>query len=557
MSIGFPSPCDRGVAVSAAAGSSRGRRAGAWVLAATILGSSMAFIDGTVVNVVLPALQSHLHATIVDVQWVVEAYALCLAALLLPAGALGDRFGRRRVFTTGVVLFAASSAACGLAADIRQLVFARAAQGIGAALLVPGSLAILAASFPERERGRAIGTWSGFTAITTAFGPVLGGWLIDHLSWRWAFFVNVPIAAAVIAITLLHVPESCGDRSGRIDWIGAFLATAGLGGIVYGLIESSEAGWRSPRVIAALAGGLAGLGLFVAVELRAASPMVPPRLFRSRDFAGANLLTLFLYSALGGAFFFVPLDLIQVQGYTATAAGAASMPIIVLMFLLSRWSGTLVDRLGPRMPLVVGPVIAAAGFALFLRPGVGGAYWTTFFPGMVVLGLGLAVSVAPLTTTVMSSVDPTHAGTASGINNAVSRTAGLLSVAILSVVMLRAFEHRLERQLAENLTPGVRSALESQRTRLAAVDLPANARPEERARAREIVSEAFVGGFRRVMAAAAVLCLLAALSALLWIGRGRGAAAGRALDREERMPIPRVPGTGPRLRRIFRWRLRT
>jgi EmrB/QacA subfamily drug resistance transporter len=473
---------------------------------------------------VLPALQSQLHATLVDVQWVVEAYALCLAALLLAGGALGDRFGRRLVYGVGVVVFAAASVACGLAPNVRMLVIARAVQGVGAALLVPGSLAILSASFSESERGRAIGTWSGFTSMTSAFGPVLGGWLVDHWSWRWAFFVNAPIAVAVLVITSRHVPESRGDAHGRVDWTGAALATVGLGGIVYGLVESSELGWRNPWVLAGLATGVAALGLFVVVEMRVKDPMVPPRLFRSSDFCGANLLTLLLYAAISSVFFFVPLDLIQIQGYTAAAAGAASVPAIVLMAGLSRWSGGLFDRFGPRIPLVVGPLVAAAGLALFLRANAPGSYWTTILPAMLVLGFGMALTVAPLTTTVMSSVEESHAGAASGINNAVSRVGSLLAVAVLSIVMLRTFGGRLEKGLAAApMSPSAKTAIESQRTRLAAIDLSAIVSEREREIARPLIAGAFVAGFRRVMAIAAGLAALSSAAALLLIRSRRSA----------------------------------
>lgn len=522
-------PCDEAVIKSRVAAAPCPKASGPWILAATILGSSMVFIDGTVVNVALPALQTKLNATVVDAQWVVEAYALFLAALLLAGGSLGDHFGRKRIYTIGVSLFALASIWCGLAPNISQLIIARALQGVGGALLVPGSLAIISASFSEDKRGQAIGTWSGFTAITAAIGPVLGGWLIEHVSWRAVFFINAPLALIVLALVFLHVPESRDAESRGLDYIGAALATMSLGTLVYGLIESSRRGFADPFIIGALVFGVVTAIVFLLVEARRKNPMLPLALFRSRNFSGANLLTLFLYTSLSGALFFLPLNLIQVQGYTATAAGAALLPFIVIMFLLSRWSGGLVKHYGAKLPLVIGPIIASLGFALFILPGVAktSSYWITFFPAVVVLGLGMAVSVAPLTTTVMNAVNANRAGIASGINNAVSRTAGLLAVAVLGIVMLHSFNHHLDLQLQTLGVPAeVKQVLNDQRTKLAGAQLPPDIDPVVGRLLKQAVDESFVAGFRRVVAVAAGLALLSALSAWLLIG-------GKAVSSEQ------------------------
>ena len=514
----FREPCDENVIRAGAARSTFTQTRGRWILAATILASSMAFIDGTVVNVALPALQTNLNATAVDVQWVIEAYSLLLSAFLLVGGSLGDHYGRRRIFLIGIAIFALASAACGFAGNIGQLIAARAIQGFGAALLVPGSLAIISSSFSEQERGRAIGTWSGFSAITAGIGPVLGGWLIEHVSWRAVFFINLPIALVIILISLRHVAENSDRDRARIDWAGAMLAVFGLGTLVYGLIESSRLGFGDRSVgIALMLGGVL-LIAFLFVEARLPHPMLPLTLFRSRVFAGTNLLTFLLYAALSGTLFFLPLNLIQVQHYPPTAAGAALLPFILIMSVLSRWSGGLVINYGPTLPLVVGPFVVAVGYALFILPSIGGSYWTNFFPATVALGLGMVISVAPLTTTVMNSVPENRAGIASGVNNAIARTAGLLAVAGLGILMLQFFSNALTDGLrkAHVAEPTIHS-LQAQRTKLAAIALPTDVDLAARETIRRSIDTAFVTGFRMIMVIGAVLALASATTALTLI----------------------------------------
>ena len=425
-------------------------------------------------NVALPSIQHGLNATVSGAQWVVESYALFLAALILLGGAAGDFYGRRFVFIIGVSLFAAASAWCGFAPDIRHLILARALQGVGGALLVPGSLAIISAAFPAAERGKAIGTWSGFTGITAAIGPVLGGWLVQHFSWRWVFFINLPIAAAVIMISLLFVPESCGEGGKhKLDLPGASLITLGLGLVVFGMIEAPALGWTNPETWATSVAGVIAIGLFLWRETATDNPLLPLRLFQSRNFTGANLLTLLLYAALGALLFFLPYNLIQVQGFTPTQAGAANLPLILILFFLSRWAGGLVAHYGAKLPLVIGPIVAACGFLLFATPGIGGNYWTTYFPAMIVLGLGMSGVVAPLTTTVMDSVAERQAGVASGVNNAVSRVASLLSIAVLGMVAFHVFNTQLAQRLdTVKLAAPAKNAVLEQRNRLTQIEPP-------------------------------------------------------------------------------------
>jgi len=493
-----------------------------WVLAGTILGSSMVFIDGTVVNIALPVIQSALHATAIDMQWVVNAYTLFLAALMIVGGSLGDHFGRRRMFVTGTVIFALASVWCGFAPNINQLILARGLQGIGSALLTPGSLAIISATFEGKERGHAIGTWSGFTAITAAIGPVLGGVIAQYLSWRWIFFINIPLAIAVVAVSA-GIPESRDDEKvHHLDYAGALLATIGLGGLTYGLINAGAVGFGDRAVIAALALGVLALAAFIAVEARARAPMMPLTLFASRTFSGANLLTFLLYAALGGVLFFVPFDLIQVQHYTPTEAGLSLLPFIAFMVLLSRWAGGLVAQYGSKLPLIIGPTIAAVGFALFALPGVGGSYWTTFFPAVFVLGLGMAITVAPLTTTVLEAVDEEHVGLASAINNAVSRAGGLFSVAALSLVVLFVFNMRLDASITAlhappPLTAHVAAKMAPEREKLAAAQPPQDVPTQIRDELRSAILVAYQSGFRAAMLVGSVLALASAIIAAVLI----------------------------------------
>src|ERR671917_731296 len=520
-------PCDEGLIRSEKANMPCTQNAAPWVLTATILGSSMAFIDETALPVALPAIQGALGATAVDAQWAVAAYTLFLAALVLVGGSLGDHVGRRRVFSLGVGLFALASAWCGLAPNPEQLIAARAVQGVGAALLVPNSLAIIGASFEEARRGKAIGTWTSLTSVTLILGPVLGGYLAENVSWRGVFFINLPLAVVTLVIARSHVPESRDPEARRLDLPGAALVTLGLGGMVFGLLESSRAGLWDPLVIGGLVGDFVALIGLLVVEGRGREPMMPLSLFHSRNFAGTNAFTLLLYFALAGTVFFLPLNLIWVQGYSATAAGAAIVPAIVLMSLLSRYTGGLTDRYGPRLPLVLGPAIAAVGFLLFAVPGVqSGSYWTTFFPAAVVLGIGLSILVPAVTTVALNSVDARHTGLASAINNAFSQVAGLLAVAVLGVLMFAAFGANLDDRLETlELSSEARQQLEAEKVKLGAAEAPEGLDPSISTAVERAIDEAFVSGYRAVMLVAAAMALASAISAAVLI-EGKKPKAG-------------------------------
>jgi len=485
-------------------------------LAAAVLGSTLAFVDGSVVNVALPAIESNLRTSLVAMQWVVNAYTLCMSALLLLGGAAADQFGRRLMFIVGVTMFAAASLGCGFAPNAPVLIATRAVQGIGAALLVPCSLALIGAAFAEEERGTAIGIWAGASAVAAGLAPLVGGWLVDHASWRVIFLINPVIALPTLWITVWQVPESRNpDAPPGVDWRGALLAVTGLGGLAYGLITSSTLGWKHPAVIGSLSVGMALLLAFVLAERSGAAPMMPLELFRSRRFSGINLLTLLLYGAMGAAFFFLPFLLIQARGYSATATGVAYVPFTLLVGLLSRWSGRLGDQFGARWLLISGTVLTAVGFALL---GAGKGSYAVTLVSMLVLGLGMGIAVAPLTTAVINSVPPDRTGVASGINNAVASVGSLLLIAVLGSVALGAFEHSLTRDLeVVHTSPAVRATVDSARGGLVVPPMAASLSTKERQQAEAIVTGALTGTVRMAMWIAALLALASALTAVVTI----------------------------------------
>lgn len=516
MTIFAKGPCDQAAIEATRASGDCIASAKPWVLAVTILASSIAYIDESVVNVALPAIETDLAASVVVIQWLVNAYTLCLSAFLLTGGGAGDLFGRRRIFVIGITIFAVMSIWCGLSPNISQLILARAIQGAGAALLIPCSLAIIGATFDASERGKAIGTWAGFSAIAGAVGPLLGGWIVDHFSWRWIFLINPVLALVAIWIALAKVPESRDlEASGGIDWRGSLLALLSLGGLAFGLMSAPVFGWSSPAVAGALLTGLLLLAAFVREEARSEAPMLPLRLFRSRTFSAVNLLTLLLYAALGGAFFFLPFALIQVEGFSAVLAGAAFLPFTLIMALLSRWAGGLIDRFGAKGPLIVGPAVAALGFALLAAPVGGGSYWVYLVP-IAILGFGMAVAVAPLTTTVISAVPDHETGVAAGINNAVASVANLLAVAVLGALALGLYDRGLDQYLAGRSVPGsVARAIGDARGQFVAAPALAMLQGSDRQLADRIIRDSLANSIRSIMLVCTALAFAGTASSML------------------------------------------
>ena len=522
MTIYAKTPCDE-AAIESTRVAPCAASAKPWVLAVTILASSIAYIDESVVNVALPAIETDLKTSVEIIQWLVNAYTLCLSAFLLVGGSAGDLFGRRRIFVVGIAIFAVMSVWCGLSPDIFQLLLARGIQGVGAALLIPCSLAIIGATFDEAERGKAIGTWAGFSAIAGAVGPLLGGWIVDHFTWRWIFLINPALALPTIWIALDKVPESRDMQAkGGLDWRGSLLALASLGSLAFGLMSAPVFGWSSPAVIGALLIGALLLVAFLWEEVRSPAPMLRLGLFRSRTFSAVNLLTLLLYAGLGGAFFFLPFALIQVGGFSAVLAGAAFLPFTIIMATLSRWGGGLLDRFGAKGPLIIGPAIAALGFALLAWP-IGGRSYGAFLVPISILGFGMVIAVAPLTATVVDAV-PTHeTGVAAGINNAVASVANLMAVAVLGALALGLYDRGLDRHLAGTSLPSeVSQAIGKAKGQFVVAPALAKVEGNDRQLAESIIKDSLAKSIRSVILVCAALALAGAASSMLLPSRRQG-----------------------------------
>jgi EmrB/QacA subfamily drug resistance transporter len=493
-----------------------------WVITASILASSMGFIDATALNVAIPAIQKAFDATGTDMLWIINGYLLMLAAFILPGGALGDKLGRKKVFMAGIITFMLASLACGLSWNSISLIVARIFQGLGGAFMIPGSLSLINANVTDEERGKAIGTWSSMTTLVTVGGPILGGLLADLQLWREVFLINIPLGILALLILAFKVPESRNESNcGPIDYTGAFLLALGLGCLSYGLLKMPDVGFQSLATGGVLLAGVGILAVFLWHEAKIKSPMLPLTLFCSSTFAGSNLLTLFLYGALSAGLFFLSLNLIQVQGYSQTLAGFATLPLALLIALLSRKAGRLSDRFGYRRFLIAGPAITGLGFFLLSLSGLTQgptAYWHTFFPGILIFGLGMAITVAPLTTTVLASAGREYSGTASGVNNAVSRIAGVLAIAAIGAVVLFSFQSQLELKISSLPIPQeVRQELRIASRRLAEASPPKQLSANLQKKVRQAIRQSFIDTCKRVMVICTVLSGLSALFAFLLI----------------------------------------
>ncbi len=495
-----------------------------WTLLSTILASSLVFIDSTALNVALPALQEDLGITGTQLLWVINGYALFLSSLLLVGGSLGDLYGRNRVFLTGLGIFSISSLICGISQTPTQLIAARAFQGIGGALLTPGSLSILSSQFEAKSRGKAIGLWSTFSALTAIFGPVLGGWLAGLGLWRIIFFLNIPLSILVFITMIAKVPESKNHDATKLDIWGAVLVTLGLAGITYGFIESPKQGFGNPLIISSLLIGGLSLTGFIIVQYYSTHPLMPLNLFKSSTFSGGNLLTLFVYAALGGAMFFLPLNLIQIQGYSEIKAGLAMLPMIICIAALSPFAGKFADRKGVRIPLIIGPVITSVGFYLFSTYGITpgpGAYWNTFFLSFLLLGIGMGITVAPLTTAVMGALPEDNSGIASGVNNTVARAAGVLAIALLGAVALFSFQKSVENEISiMDISSVMKNKIRLESSKFTAAEVPDGLSDQNKVIVKRHLNKSFIDAFNRVVYVASVLCLLGSVMASIFL-RGK------------------------------------
>jgi EmrB/QacA subfamily drug resistance transporter len=488
-----------------------------WTLIAAILGSSMVFIDFSTLNIALPAIQQDLNISGKNLLWIINSYAIFLASLMLVGGSLGDIYGRKKIFIIGIIIFSIASFACGISGDIDTLIIARAFQGIGGAFMVPGSLSIISSVITPERRGRAFGTWSTFSALTVSAGPVLGGWLAGMGLWRVIFFLNLPLAVITVIVLIACVPESRDRSSQKLDVPGAVLATIGLTGISYAFLEASDNGFGNIKVITVLSIGVLALVSFLITEKKSTHPMMPLKLFKSKTFSGVNVLTLFMYTALNASLFFLPLNLVQVQGYPEETAGLAILPFAVLISVLSRFSGAFSDKFGARKPLITGPLIAGAGLFLLTIPGLTDGpsqYWNTYFPGILLLGLGMGIIVAPLTAAVMSAVPSHNTGIASGINNTMARIAGLLAIAVLGTIIIISFRNSLESNTdGMNISSEKRTELLNNSNKLAETKPPDGLSVKDTRRVNSSIKRSFVNAFDLIIMISVILSILSSVTA--------------------------------------------
>jgi len=484
--------------------------AGKWIMVSTIMASAMAFIDATALNVVLPSIQKSLDASGTDLFWILNAYLLMLSALMLIGGSLGDKLGRKKIFMAGIFIFIAGSAACGIAGDVTLLIIFRMLQGIGGALMIPGSLALISSSIHEKERGKAIGTWSAFTTVVTLGGPVLGGALADAGYWRYIFFINVPIGIAALIILWKLVKENRDEEADHtLDYAGAVAIMLGLALFTFGFLRMPALGWLHWQVYLSLGVGLLLLVVFIVIEQKSKHPMMPLSLFANLTFSGANLLTFFLYAGLGAGMLFLSLNLVQVQGYDQLQSGLTFLPFTILMIFVARFAGSLADKYGPRLLLTIGPALAGLGLLLlsFVKQTAGpSAYFTTFFPGILILGLGMSFTVAPLTATVMGAVSPHFSGTASGVNNALSRISGVFANAIFGALAVVLFSGALQKELTQvRLSDPSKQAVMQQAMELGNAKAPASLNGSEKEKVQAFYRESFIAAYGKIMRIAALL----------------------------------------------------